>query len=70
MKQLDPHIEDLIIAYLSGDISTEDERQLKSWLEEDSANKDIILRCREIWMTTKAEHQADNYSWQAGYAKF
>lgn len=70
MKQLDPHIEDLIIAYFSGDISTEDERQLKSWLEEDSANKDIILRCREIWMTTKAEHQADNYGWQAGYAKF
>lgn len=70
MEQLDPHIEDLIIAYLSGTISAEDNRQLNAWLQEDPANRDILRRCREIWMTTKAEHQATNYDWQAGFAKF
>lgn len=70
MEQLDPHIEDLIIAYLSETISTEDNRQLNAWLQENPANRDILRRCHEIWMTIKAEHQATNYDWQAGFAKF
>ena len=68
--QLDPHIEDLIIAYLSGNISDEDNQMLKAWLSKDPANRTILRRCREIWMTTQAEHQATNYDWQAGFEKF
>uniref|UniRef100_UPI004029F118 FecR family protein n=1 Tax=Prevotella sp. TaxID=59823 RepID=UPI004029F118 len=70
MEQLDPHIEDLIIEYLSGTISTENNRQLNAWLQGNPANQDILRRCREIWMTTKAEHQATDYDWRAGFAKF
>lgn len=68
--QLDPHIEDLIIAYLSGNISDEDNQMLKAWLSKDPANRTILRRCREIWMTTQAEHQATNYDWKAGFEKF
>lgn len=68
--QLDPHIEDLIIAYLSGNISAEDNQMLKAWLSKDPANRTILRRCREIWMTTQAEHQATNYDWKAGFEKF
>ena len=68
--QLDPHIEDLIIAYLSGNISAEDNQMLKAWLSKDPANRTILRRCREIWMKTQAEHQATNYDWKAGFEKF
>lgn len=68
--QLDPHIEDLIIAYLSGDISAEDNQMLKAWLSKDPANRTILRRCREIWITTQAERQATNYDWKAGFEKF
>ena len=68
--QPDPHIEDLIIAYLSGNISDEDNQMLKAWLSKDPANRTILRRCREIWMTTQAEHQATNYDWKAGFEKF
>ena len=68
--QLDPHIEDLIIAYLSGNISDEDNQMLKAWLSKDPANRTILRRCREIWITTQAERQATNYDWKAGFEKF
>lgn len=68
--QLDPHIEDLIIAYLSGNISAEDNQMLKAWLSKDPANRTILRRCREIWITTQAERQATNYDWKAGFEKF
>ena len=68
--QRDPHIEDLIIAYLSGNISAEDNQMLKAWLSKDPANRTILRRCREIWITTQAERQATNYDWKAGFEKF
>ena len=68
--QFDPHIEDLIIAYLSGNISAEDNQMLKAWLSKDPANRTILRRCREIWITTQAERQATNYDWKAGFEKF
>lgn len=70
MNQLDPKIEDLIVARLSGMIDEQGNRTLDAWLDESPDHQAVMLRCQEIWFSTTVEHDASRFDWTTGFARF
>lgn len=70
MNQLDPHIEELIIAHLSGRTDRQEDKKLEAWLAESPANQTVMQRCKEIWQSIMIEHEAPRYDWTIGFSKF
>ncbi len=70
MNQLDPKIEELIIARLSGTANEQGNKELEAWLSEAPEHQSIMRRCQEIWFDTMVEHDTSRFKWTKGYAKF
>lgn len=45
-------IDDLIVSYLTGEITDEGRKELTAWIEADAANKGYFLKKREIWLSS------------------
>lgn len=59
---------DIIVRYLNGDCSLDEEEKLNSWLEEDPINEDILLFIRKIWDTSTERNKFDDVN--AAWARF
>jgi len=60
----------LIPDYLKGELSTDEIRELISWIKEDSANKRYFDEYCEIWITAKAALKNPGYNFHEGFWKF
>lgn len=70
MNLLDPKIEELIIARLSGRIDEQGTQTLEAWLAESPEHQAVMHRCQEIWFSTMVEHDASRFDWTTGFARF
>ncbi|MCW3462293.1 FecR domain-containing protein [Chitinophaga nivalis] len=61
----DEQAEDLIVRFLSGNVSQEEQKELEQWIAADAANRVRFLQLRDTWMATapSAGYHTDN-AWQ------
>jgi len=61
VKEVEKHIESIIIRKISSDISADDEKFLAAWIEESQENKDYYQDLKKIYSAAKADTAAAQY---------
>lgn len=64
------NIDDIISSYLSGNITANDEKMLKQWIDESPENKHYFLQQQEIWTSYINEKEKNLYDKDKAYDRF
>jgi len=64
------HIHELIIRLLSGEADPTEKKIISNWIDQSAENKQLFADLREIWLTTGAQNNADEYNLEAAILKF
>ncbi len=64
------NIEDLIVAYLSGDAGVNEMEDLKKWLNVSSENRKYFLEQQELWFSSISEEESSLYNKEKAYELF
>ena len=59
-----------IFRYLAGELSTEEQAQLKNAMAEDEEVKKRFIDLREIWLASGIAENADGYDWEGAFQQF
>jgi len=62
--------DDLICRYLSGELNTEETRELINWIKLDEGNKHTFDQYSELWVTVRSSSNSPGYNAQEGFWKF
>lgn len=62
--------DNLISGYLNGELTTDETKELLSWLKMDSANKRYYDEYCDLWITCKSSLKNTGYSYHQGFWKF
>ena len=70
MKQNISHIDELILSFLCGKISSKEEEELKAWIDISPENKAYLQAMREIWLASGSLNNAWRFDANSAYKRF
>lgn len=70
LKKDDQKIDDLILGYLNGNLSSVETNELIAWVKQDKSHKRYFDEFSEIWITSKATGDDSKFNYQKGFLNF
>lgn len=70
MEELDTHIEDLIVTYLSEGLDPKSLEDLQNWVSASPKNKEYFVKKQEIWFSSICVKEESMYDKEEAFTKF
>lgn len=70
MKESQEHIDELIAAYLSGNLTPQERETLEAWVGASAENRNYLMRYREIWFSSVQPKESARYDGEKAFAAF